>query len=138
VTHEPKDLVRSAAKLFAVLEAFDVHSPELTIAEVAGRAGLDRGAAFGLVHTLSVLGYLAAVPRSRRFRLTLKCLELGYTALARSDLKTHARPLLKALVPKVADAASLGILDGPDVVYVEHLKATGGRDLGFSSPTCRK
>jgi IclR family pca regulon transcriptional regulator len=130
VTHDPKDLIQSATKLFAVLEAFDVHRPELTIAEVAGRAGLDRGAAFGLIHTLSVLGYLAAVPNSRRFRLTLKCLELGYAALARGDLKTYARPLLKALVPDVADVASLGMLDGPDVVYVEQVRAAlGGRDV---------
>src|SRR5690348_2244964 len=56
VTHEPKDFVRSEAKLFAILEAFDVRSPELTIAEMAGRSGLDLGAAFGLVHTLRVLG----------------------------------------------------------------------------------
>src|SRR5436309_2702621 len=74
------------------------------ISEVAGRAGLDRGTVFRLINTLKTLGYPAAVPRSRRFCLTLKCLELGYTALARGDLKTHARPLLTALVPEIADA----------------------------------
>ena len=39
--------------------------PELTVAEVAGRAGLDRGTAFRLIHTLVGLGYLRAVPDSR-------------------------------------------------------------------------
>ena len=101
--------VAAAANLFAALKAFDSKSPELTIADVAGRAGLDRCAAFGLVHTLRMLGYLAAVPRTCRFRLTLKCLELGYTALASVDLTTHARPLLTVLVPEIADAAWLGM-----------------------------
>lgn len=114
-----KNVVQSVAKAFAVLKAFDASLPELTISEVAARAGLDRGTAFRLVHTLCQLGYLAPVPRGRRYRLTLKCLELGYTPLARADLKMLARPLLNDLVPEIADAASLGMLDGTDIVYVE-------------------
>lgn len=115
----PKNIVQSVVKAFSVLKAFDASLPELNISEVAGRTGLDRGTAFRLVNTLSLLGYLAPVPRGRRYRLTLKCLELGYTPLARADLKLLARPLLDALVPEVADAASLGMLDGTDIVYVE-------------------
>lgn len=114
-----KNVVQSVAKAFAVLKAFDASLPELTVSEVAARAGLDRGTAFRLVHTLCQLGYLAPVPRGRRYRLTLKCLELGYTPLARADLKMLARPLLNDLVPEIADAASLGMLDGTDIVYVE-------------------
>jgi IclR family pca regulon transcriptional regulator len=119
----PKNFVQSAAKVFAILRSFDADRAELTASEVAARAGLDRGTAFRLVHTLCQLGYLAAVGQSRRFRLTLKCLELGYTVLARGDLKLHARALLKPLVPEFADAASLGMLDGPDVIYVERVQA---------------
>lgn len=119
----PKNVVNSVAKAFAVLKAFDIYLPELTISEVAGRADMDRGTAFRLVNTLSQLGYLASVPRSRRYRLTLKCLELGYTPLARAGLNILSRPLLAELVPDVADAASLGMLDGEDVVYIERVQA---------------
>jgi IclR family transcriptional regulator, pca regulon regulatory protein len=119
----PKNFVHSVAKVFAVLKAFDQTLPELTITEIAGRAGLDRGTSFRLVNTLCQLAYLAPVPRGRRFRLTLKCLELGYTPLARADLKMLARPLLSEMVPQVADAASLGMLDGTDIVYVERAQA---------------
>lgn len=118
-----KNFVNSVAKVFSVLKAFDASLPELTVSEVAGRAGLDRGTAFRLVHTLCQLGYLAATPRGRRYRLTLKCLELGYTPLARADLKMLARPLLQDVVPGIADAASLGMLDGTDIVYVERAQA---------------
>ena len=114
----PKNFVNSVAKVFSVMKAFDASLPELTVSEVAARAGLDRGTSFRLVHTLCNLGYLATAP-GRRYRLTLKCLELGYTPLARADLKLLARPLLRDLVPVVADAASLGMLDGTDIVYVE-------------------
>lgn len=133
----PKNFVNSVAKVFAVLKAFDTSLPELTITEVAGRAALDRGTAFRLVHTLCQLGYLAPAARPKRYRLTLKCLELGYTPLARADIKTLARPLLQELVPAVADAASLGMLDGPDVVYVERAQAAGVAGLVDRRPGSR-
>jgi len=127
VAEADKNVVQSAGKVFAVLRAFDAEHPELTNSEVAGRAGLDRGTAFRLIHTLISLGYLAAVPGSRRFRLTLKCLELGYAALNRAGLNGQAAPLLRELVPQHADAASLGVLDGADVVYVERTQVDMGR-----------
>jgi IclR family pca regulon transcriptional regulator len=122
-----KNLVQSAAKIFAVLQAFDPSSPEQTISEVAARAGLDRGTAFRLIHTLVSLGYLRPVPDSKRFRLTLKCLELGFLALSSQDLRAHAAPLLRELVPSCADAGSLGTLDGADVVYLERVNGGPAR-----------
>jgi IclR family transcriptional regulator, pca regulon regulatory protein len=122
-----KNLVQSAAKVFAVLRAFDAGLPELTITEVAGRAGLDRGTAFRLINTLVALGYLRPVAGSKRYRLSLKCLELGFLALSSQDLRTHAAPLLRERVPAIADAGSLGTLDGPDVVYLERIEAGPGR-----------
>ena len=122
-----KNTVQSVAKAFAVLHAFTQNAPELTITEVATAAGLDRGTAFRLIHTLAGLGYLAAVPGTRRFWLTLKCLELGYTALAAGGLRAQSRIVLQPLVPAVADAASLGMLDGGDVVYIERVEVEPGR-----------
>jgi IclR family transcriptional regulator, pca regulon regulatory protein len=114
----PKNQVQSVAKAFAVLQAFGRDLPALTVAEIAGRAELDRGTAFRLIHTLVGLGYVRAVPDSRRFRLTLKCLELGFSALAAGDLPSHATPLLSELVPGVADAGSLGVLERGEVIYL--------------------
>jgi IclR family transcriptional regulator, pca regulon regulatory protein len=121
MAENPKNLVQSAAKVFAVLRAFDPALPEMTITDVAGRTGLDRGTAFRLLHTLVSLGYVAAVVGTKRFRLTLKCLELGYLALSSQELRAHAGPLLRECVPAVADAGSLGTLDGADVVYLERV-----------------
>jgi len=122
-----KNLVQSAAKVFAVLRAFDPAIPELTITDVAGRAGLDRGTAFRLIHTLVSLGYICPVSGTKRFRLGLKCLELGFLTLSCQDLKVHAAPLLRERVPSIADAGSLGVLDGPDVVYLERVDDGAGR-----------
>ncbi len=119
----PKNQVQSVAKVFAVLKAFRPGRPELTAAEVAAAAGLDRGTAFRLIHTLLDLGYLRAVPGTRRCRLTLKCLELGFAALSAGDLPDHAAPLLRELVPAIADADSLGVLEHGEVIYLARVEA---------------
>lgn len=119
----PKNHVASVGKAFAVLKSFTSEAFELTLSEVAARADLDRGTAFRLIQTLVELGYLQAVPQSRRFRLGVACLDLGYTVLSHGSLRTIVEPLLRDLVPEVGDAASLGILDGGDVIYLARVGA---------------
>ena len=122
-TKNPKNYVASVGKAFAVLKSFSSEAFELTLSEVAVRADLDRGTAFRLIQTLIELGYLQAVPQSRRFRLGLACLDLGYTVLSHGSLRTIVEPMLRDLVPDVGDAASLGILDGGDVIYLARVSA---------------
>ena len=121
--NNPKNYVASVGKAFAVLKSFTSEAFELTLSEVAARADLDRGTAFRLIQTLIELGYLQAVPQSRRFRLGVACLDLGYTVLSHGSLRTIVEPLLRDLVPEAGDAASLGILDGGDVIYLARVSA---------------
>ena len=121
--NNPKNYVASVGKAFAVLKSFTSEAFELTLSEIAARAELDRGTAFRLIQTLVELGYLQAVPQSRRFRLGIACLDLGYTVLSHGSLRNIVEPMLRDLVPDVGDAASLGILDGGDVVYLARVGA---------------
>lgn len=121
--HGEKNLVRSLAKGFAVLHAFTAERDELTLAEVARAAGLDNATAFRFLNTLVMLGYVARVPGTRRFRLTLRCLDLGFNAIARAELRQLARPVLRGLVGPLNEAASIGVLDGAEVVYIERIQA---------------
>ncbi|WP_316976917.1 IclR family transcriptional regulator [Shumkonia mesophila] len=122
-TENEKNKVRSAAKVLGVLAVFQTDEPELSLPEIAARAGIDRGTAFRLVHTLVSLGFLRATSDNKRFRLTLKCLQIGYNALMGSDLREHAFPILRELVPEIADAASYGVLDRDDVVYIVRVES---------------
>jgi IclR family pca regulon transcriptional regulator len=118
-----KNVVQSLAKGFQVIEAFTSDEPELVLADVARRTGLDKGTTFRLLNTLVLLGYVEKVDDTRRFRLTLKCLDIGFNAIARSDLRAQSRPILRGLVGELNEAASLGVLDGSDIVYVERIQA---------------
>lgn len=120
---DSRNLVNSLAKGLRVLESFTAERPELTLSEVAGLAKIDPGTAFRMLNTLVMAGYVARVPDSKRFRLTLKVTDLGFHAIARADLRELARPILRSLVGEVNEAASLGVLDGADILYVERVRA---------------
>ena len=120
---DSKNTVQSLAKGFRVLQAFTAQDTELTMAEVARKAGMDNATAFRFLHTLVNIGYVEKVDGSRRFRLSLKVLDLGFHAIARSDLRTRARPILRSLVGEINEAASIAVLDGSDVMYAERVQA---------------
>lgn len=117
-----KSSVLSLAKAFRLLEAIAAREEELTLSELALAASLDAGTTHRMLHTLVDLGYVEKRD-GRRFGLTLKVLDLGFRAIGRYDIRTLARPLLRSLVGEVSEAASLGVLSGADVLYVERMRA---------------
>jgi IclR family pca regulon transcriptional regulator len=129
-TEASKSMVMSLAKGFRVLEVFDPNEPELTLSQIAARAELDPGTTFRLVKTLVMLGYLQAAD-GKKYRLGLKVLDLGFNAFGRMDLHTIARPILRALVGPVNEAASVAVLDGAEMVYLERIQLPLGR-LGIT------
>jgi DNA-binding IclR family transcriptional regulator len=70
------------------------------MAEMARKAGMDNTTAFRFLNTLVDIGYAERVPDRRKFRLALKVLDLGFNAIARSALRTRARPILREARPE--------------------------------------
>jgi IclR family transcriptional regulator, pca regulon regulatory protein len=118
-----RSTVQSLAKGFRILEAFGPEREEPTLSELALAAGLDPGTTYRMINTLIDLGYIDRVPESRRFRLTLKVLDLGFHAIAHRDLRSIVRPVLRTLVNGTSEAASFGVLNGAEVLYIERVRA---------------
>ena len=122
-TQDRRSIVGSLAKGLRVLESFHDGSLEKTLTEVSNLTDLDPGTTFRILNTLTALGYMARVPNSRRYRLTLKVADLGLNAIGHTDLREFARPVLRSLVGEINEAASLGVLDGGDILYIERVRA---------------
>ncbi|GAP47629.1 IclR family transcriptional regulator domain-containing protein [Streptomyces azureus] len=108
--------VRSFERGLAVIRAFDAEHQALTLSEVARACELTRAAARRFLLTLADLGYVHT--DGRRFRLTPRVLELGYSYLSSYTLPQIAEPHLEQLVARVRESSSLCVLDGDDIVYV--------------------
>ncbi len=112
----PTDFVQSLERGLAVIRAFDVEHPYLTLSEVARATGLTRAAARRFLLTLVELGYMRT--DGRLFALRPRVLELGYAYLSSLSLPEVAQPHMEALVARVHESCSVSVLDGDDVVYV--------------------
>lgn len=112
----PRDLVGGLEKGLAVISAFDLDKPRLTITEVANRAGLSRAAARRYLLTLTQIGY--AHHDGRCFSLTPRVLRLGQSYLHSARLPRMIQPRLNQLVAHTGDASAAGVLDGDDVLSI--------------------
>ena len=121
------DTVQSLARGLAVIRAFDAEHPELTLSEVARRAGITRAAAGRFLRTLEQLGYVRPSSGSgsgsgsgvgKSFALTPRVLELGFSYLSALSIPEVVQPHLERLSREVDESVSAAVLDGDDIVYI--------------------
>lgn len=99
-----------------MIKSLSAPGPGLTLADVARDTGLTRAAARRFLMTLQDLGYARC--EDRRFSLTPRVLELGYSFLSGLTLPELAQSHLRELVERVHESSSVSILDGGEIVYV--------------------
>ncbi len=112
-----------------VLDAFDGPG-RLTLAQVVRSTGLPpRSSAHRMLERLVSMRWLRR--DGRDYELGMRLVELGSLAVHQDRLHAAAMPLLHELYRVTGFVVHLGILDGPDVVYMEKI---GGR-LAAAVPT---
>ncbi len=117
-TGDERYLVGGLMRGLDVLRCFDRDHQTLSLGEVARMLGWRRTEPFRFLHTLEALGYLHRDPVTKRYRLTTKSLEIGFSALANLPLTDLAQPYLERLRDRTNGSAHVGILDGNEVVYI--------------------
>lgn len=111
------DFIEALARGLDVIRAFAPRQPVMSLAAVAGAAGLARPTARRILLTLTELGYVRAVDGGG-FELTPRVLELGMSYVLSRNLWEVARPHMEALVARTHESSSIAQLDGSDIVYV--------------------
>jgi IclR family transcriptional regulator, pca regulon regulatory protein len=110
--------VQSLANGLRVLECFGKDREALTLMEVARPLGWTKTSAYRYLATLTALGYLQIDEASRRYRPTVKVLNLGYAALNALTFPELALPFLERVSRHFDESTSMAVLDGTEVVYV--------------------
>jgi DNA-binding IclR family transcriptional regulator len=99
-------------KGLAILETMAMDARELSLAEVASLTGLEKSRACRLLQTLAGTGYVVQDPKSRRYRIGLRTLELSSGILSNM-------PLYRAGVAYLHDVSDR--LNAPSYLGVLHL-----------------
>ncbi|RSM59109.1 IclR family transcriptional regulator [Amycolatopsis sp. WAC 01376] len=107
------------SRAFALLGAFDVDHRELSLTELAGRAGLPLPTAHRIARELVGLGALER--REDRYAIGRRLWDLGLLAPVQFELRQVAAPFLQDLYGATGATVHLGERDGVQVLYLDRL-----------------
>lgn len=105
----PPQGAQAALRAIRLLKLFTPQQPELQLAEVTERAGLNKTTAHRLLQALSSESLLDRNPSSGAYRLGPALMAMGIQALSSNDLRLRARPLLTMLAEDTGETATLEV-----------------------------
>lgn len=103
-----------------ILTRFSAEEPHLTLAELAGKLGLNQSTVYRYVVTLQAAGLLERDARRGGYRLGLRVVELSNIALNQSEVRKHALDEMDRLRDELNLLVSLGVLVEGDVLHIAH------------------
>jgi IclR family pca regulon transcriptional regulator len=115
--------IKAKQRAKRVLEALSDSQGPLTITELAQCTAIQIPNVYRIVWTLERLGYVDAVPGSKRYRLTRQILSLGASSADARRLVDIVRPHLERLSERIAGTCQFAIRDWLELLFL----------LGFSS-----
>jgi DNA-binding IclR family transcriptional regulator len=112
-------MVDAAAKALALLDAFTVQEPSLSLSALMERTGIPRATAFRLLATLEQCGYVVkdGVDYSLGFKL-------GNVVAEGLDLRRVAHRHLEALRDTTGETVQLAVLEDWQIVHLDRALST--------------
>lgn len=109
---------QSLERGLAILRAFSPERPWLGIAEIAEELEMSRPTTHRYASTLVALNYLEQ-GRGRKYRLGMRAGDPGRSAVASTAVRKLSPELIRNLRDASGCTASLAVLDGAHIVYVD-------------------
>jgi len=111
-------VVPGLSRGLALLQLFTRDEPQRSLSELATGLRVSRSAAYRLVYTLEMDGFLVRDPQTRRYKVTANILSLGFEYLGAQAVVEMAQPTLLSLSERTRAAAHVAVLDGWHSVYL--------------------
>lgn len=113
---------QSLERGLAILRVFTPERPWMGIAEIAEQLQMSRPTTHRYASTLVALNYLEQ-GRGRKYRLGMRAGDPGRSAVASTPARGISRELLGRLRDDSGCTASLAVLDGGQIVYVDRARS---------------
>ena len=111
--------VQSVERAFAVLQC--LASGPAGVSDVADRTDLPKSTVSRLLGTLVELGAVEQSDALGVYSLGELIIDLSAAASPGRNMIAHARPHLVELVQTIEEAAGIGVMDGPNVYYLDQV-----------------
>jgi DNA-binding IclR family transcriptional regulator len=109
-----------------LLETLAAAGAPLGPTELAARLGTTKSAAYRILATLELRGYVRKDPATARYRLGTRLAYLGERSLAALDLRRAARGALETLYQRFHETVNLGVREGQEIVYIDMIESDQG------------
>lgn len=96
----------------------------LSLAEVARRLDVNKATVHRLVQTLLARDFIRLDSETEKYFLGAACLRLSEMMIESLDLRDQADATLRRLAAATSETVHLGVLDGPNVVYIEKVESS--------------
>jgi DNA-binding IclR family transcriptional regulator len=124
VTQPGEEIVTAVRRALALLDAFTIDDSQLSISELARRAGLAKTTAFRLAGTLSASGYLVQAENGL-WRLGPASAWLGARYQVSFDIHNVIEPVLQGLAGATGQSASFFVHEGNVRIRLVRVRGTG-------------
>ncbi len=129
------ELVNAVGRALALLDAFTIDDPSLSLAELSRRAKLPKTSALRLARTLAAKGYLTAVTGGA-WRLGPATAWLGARYQVAFDIHNTIEPVMQALGHVTGHSISYFVHDGASRIRLLHVPGedAGARKVRIGEP----
>jgi IclR family acetate operon transcriptional repressor len=135
-------IVQPVYKALQVLRCLGDERRELALSEICYRVDLPKTTVFRYLQTLCACGFVTHDADTDLYRIGLRVWELGQSLHEPLRIREIALPPMRELRDRFNETVNLGVLDGPEVVYLEIIESRrslrmqaqlGGRDPVYST-----
>ncbi len=118
--------IQSVERAFSILELFQkTGCSEHSVKEISNSLGLNKSTTFGLINTLTNLGYLQQNPENQKYVLGLKLLSFSNTVKVQNIIIRSVHAYLEQINLKYGETVHCAIEQNDGVIYVDKVEATG-------------
>lgn len=119
-----EQILNSVLRTFEVAEIL-AKKGELGVTRIAEEVALDKSSVYRILATLKSIGYVCQNPSTQGYANTSRFASLCGPSIEAADLRDRAHPILAAMAEEAGEAASLGILEGRDILYIDTIQCSG-------------
>lgn len=123
--------IESLSRGLDILGLFSVSNTELSVVEISRQLGVSQSTAYRLLQTLQYKGFVNQNPDTRRYRLSLRVIEVASIVLDSMDLRHQALQEMEELAGITDARANLAVRDGEDLIFVARVESPRVSNLFF-------
>lgn len=114
---------RSVERALDILLCFNRDEPVLTLTQIVERVELHKSTVHRLLATLENKHFVQRDDNNGSYRLGIRLIELGFSALKRTNVIEQAMPYMQRLSAEHRETVDLAILEGSEVVYLHVIES---------------